>query len=118
MWSLSETPSIISAGSECLNARGFVERGPSNRMRGTLKYWGREGFGIAPDDYHESRATVECPFNFSGRWPAFLEADPAFPTGICAIAPGARLAWDAQRHSRSEERRVGKECRSRWSPHH
>src|ERR1017187_2910331 len=68
-------------------------------MRGTLKYWGREGFGIAPDDYHESRATVECPFNFSGRWPAFLEADPAFPTGICAIAPGARLAWDAQRHS-------------------
>ena len=24
----------------------------------------------------------------------------------------------AQRHRRSEERRVGKECRSRWSPYH
>src|SRR2546426_1948564 len=24
----------------------------------------------------------------------------------------------ARRHSRSEERRVGKECRSRWSPYH
>ena len=24
----------------------------------------------------------------------------------------------AQAHSRSEERRVGKECRSRWSPYH
>jgi hypothetical protein len=36
-------------------------------MRGTLKYWGRVGFGIAPDDYHESRATVECPFNFPAR---------------------------------------------------
>ena len=25
---------------------------------------------------------------------------------------------DNFRHSRSEERRVGKECRSRWSPYH
>ena len=24
----------------------------------------------------------------------------------------------ASKHSRSEERRVGKECRSRWSPYH
>ena len=24
----------------------------------------------------------------------------------------------AKKHSRSEERRVGKECRSRWSPYH
>ena len=25
---------------------------------------------------------------------------------------------DGQRYARSEERRVGKECRSRWSPYH
>ena len=25
---------------------------------------------------------------------------------------------DIERYSRSEERRVGKECRSRWSPYH
>ena len=25
---------------------------------------------------------------------------------------------EAKRRSRSEERRVGKECRSRWSPYH
>ena len=25
---------------------------------------------------------------------------------------------DRGRHQRSEERRVGKECRSRWSPYH
>ena len=25
---------------------------------------------------------------------------------------------DAIKHGRSEERRVGKECRSRWSPYH
>ena len=28
------------------------------------------------------------------------------------------LTLDAGRDSRSEERRVGKECRSRWSPYH
>src|SRR5258708_34947844 len=27
-------------------------------------------------------------------------------------------AWNAARAARSEERRVGKECRSRWSPYH
>ena len=29
-----------------------------------------------------------------------------------------REAWCAAIHGRSEERRVGKECRSRWSPYH
>ena len=27
-------------------------------------------------------------------------------------------AEEIERHGRSEERRVGKECRSRWSPYH
>src|SRR2546429_5301143 len=31
---------------------------------------------------------------------------------------GPRRARDARRRARSEERRVGKECRSRWSPYH
>ena len=26
--------------------------------------------------------------------------------------------WQGQMNARSEERRVGKECRSRWSPYH
>src|SRR3712207_7438875 len=32
--------------------------------------------------------------------------------------PGIRFSEDAQKVFRSEERRVGKECRSRWSPYH
>src|SRR2546422_1451508 len=32
------------------------------------------------------------------------------------IAKSPRFAWAG--NSRSEERRVGKECRSRWSPYH
>ena len=33
--------------------------------------------------------------------------------GLGAIAGAAETYW-----GRSEERRVGKECRSRWSPYH
>src|SRR5206468_8875645 len=34
-------------------------------------------------------------------------------------ASARKLArWRAHRMTRSEERRVGKECRSRWSPYH
>src|SRR6266480_5022588 len=34
------------------------------------------------------------------------------------LARGFQAALDAQAQARSEERRVGKECRSRGSPHH
>ena len=32
--------------------------------------------------------------------------------------PKSKLGVDLENHRRSEERRVGKECRSRWSPYH
>ena len=45
-----------------------------------------------------------------------------FTNGTTAFAasPQANIAfWNASvKNSRSEERRVGKECRSRWSPYH
>src|SRR2546427_5906679 len=34
------------------------------------------------------------------------------------VAGGRRRAGAEPNHRRSEERRVGKECRSRWSPYH
>ena len=40
-------------------------------------------------------------------WVASVE-----PGGVCPVIPLAGHTW------RSEERRVGKECRSRWSPYH
>src|SRR2546430_12413739 len=47
--------------------------------------------------------------------PAFRRASrPFLPTGITeSLRPLL-----ARKNSRSEERRVGKECRSRWSPYH
>ena len=44
---------------------------------------------------------------------------PSDPSGVSAtlqMLSGAGVATDY--HGRSEERRVGKECRSRWSPYH
>ena len=34
------------------------------------------------------------------------------------VLVGILLAFELQEWARSEERRVGKECRSRWSPYH
>ena len=42
----------------------------------------------------------------------YLNED-GIPTGI-----DVELATEAFKRMRSEERRVGKECRSRWSPYH
>src|SRR5687768_18043015 len=43
----------------------------------------------------------------------------ATSSGHCAIRIFAMcLSWPAWVRERSEERRVGKECRSRWSPYH
>ena len=47
----------------------------------------------------------------------------ALKTGMLATAEAietvaAALAAELARGARSEERRVGKECRSRWSPYH
>src|SRR3712207_7462538 len=38
--------------------------------------------------------------------------------GLLVAVPGQPHGGDAELLVRSEERRVGKECRSRWSPYH
>ena len=50
---------------------------------------------------------------------AFWALDVYFPSWECLNygAPGEGLAY-VESFTRSEERRVGKECRSRWSPYH
>src|SRR3712207_8765264 len=42
----------------------------------------------------------------------------AILTFLAALCAGAAELVASQSQERSEERRVGKECRSRWSPYH
>ena len=38
--------------------------------------------------------------------------------GLVRVGVGVRIRRTGREMERSEERRVGKECRSRWSPYH
>src|SRR5688572_31646758 len=61
-----------------------------------------------------SEALVE---NFAGQWLQFRNLDAVHPDRKLYKIYTDRLR-DAMIRERSEERRVGKECRSRWSPYH
>src|SRR2546426_12259188 len=39
-------------------------------------------------------------------------------TAVCGVPNVVMRQWKRAGSERSEERRVGKECRSRWSPYH
>src|SRR5260221_10673156 len=60
------------------------------------------------------RSTVKAGTPIIAVRPNAISAEPA--PGAAAVESVAFTASDAAR--RSEERRVGKECRSRWSPYH
>src|SRR2546425_12902877 len=47
----------------------------------------------------------------------FLRLDRVGRT-VASLSPGVSRKLEFERLRRSEERRVGKECRSRWSPYH
>src|ERR687891_1087182 len=66
-------------------------------------------------------ATAAAPRRTRARLLAPLTALPAGPLQklLVLLLPHLLAALlDDRRHARSEERRVGKECRSRWSPYH
>src|SRR2546422_5020535 len=65
--------------------------------------------------------------NDFARWAALEIGDRALAERLAVVDPFAfptvealreHLVTILQDHLRSEERRVGKECRSRWSPYH
>src|SRR2546426_3022194 len=52
-----------------------------------------------------------------------IDSSPRFPYPVARFPTnrhfvGGQGLFVSQRYDRSEERRVGKECRSRWSPYH
>src|SRR3712207_7300449 len=64
-------------------------------------------------------------FNAQNEWVPFAFLTGGFFSGLAgffgmktATYASGRTANAARKGLRSEERRVGKECRSRWSPYH
>ena len=65
--------------------------------------------------YRESLREYSPKVYCDGREVPSVVDEPALRPGVNALA----FTYDyALRPERSEERRVGKECRSRWSPYH
>src|SRR5260221_7707059 len=73
---------------------------------------------ISPPDARNVIVTQQ-PGNLPGRSvaPPYTAAGPATP-GTVPPTSAAPVSSGGDRVKRSEERRVGKECRSRWSPYH
>src|SRR2546426_2326117 len=64
-------------------------------------------------------AVGRCPATEKARRVLSVSAIPTTPGASVASALGSEAAIGRRLiASRSEERRVGKECRSRWSPYH
>src|SRR5258708_38668431 len=68
---------------------------------------------VGLDGEQESPETRASEFTFAER-----TSDPISLTGAPLVTALARLFPELPQILRSEERRVGKECRSRWSPYH
>src|SRR3712207_8299595 len=92
----------------------------SSRRRHT-RYWRDWSSDVCSSDLEGRRLLTEDERR------AFVLAAAKVPREVrtfCGVlhATGCRvseaLALTAERVDRSEERRVGKECRSRWSPYH
>ena len=54
----------------------------------------------------------------AGVYPYFREITSKQMTEVTDIDGHKILMFGSNAYQRSEERRVGKECRSRWSPYH
>ena len=77
------------------------------------------------DTFAPAGAVVFTPPAAYGIWWAEIESCAGISGDFAAIdwyeVPGSSYscpAYDGECAGRSEERRVGKECRSRWSPYH
>ena len=111
---------IVSANSSPFDSQSEhrqVGGGDAGQTRGLTERGGTEfGEGL-PGFRAKTRELIEVRIGWNGvmfefRQPFVLMTMTLDETGI------ADFAEQGENHLRSEERRVGKECRSRWSPQH
>ena len=73
-----------------------------------------QGFGALPPTARDSRCSARSMAWLRGNW----RPDAAAASKAAAPSRSRAAAKIGSYTRRSEERRVGKECRSRWSPYH
>ena len=90
-------------------------------------YWGQRDYGVKgqignepnPEEYIKKMIDVgnelKRVLKYTGSY--FLNIGDKYVGKKLMMIP-SKVAIGMQNNGRSEERRVGKECRSRWSPYH
>ena len=69
--------------------------------------------------YLDNSSTTQKPKQVIDAIKKYYEEDNAnVHRGVYKLSLKATMAYENAHEIRSEERRVGKECRSRWSPYH
>ena len=95
----------------CTPGRAAIQTGriPNRSGMTTVAFQGQGG-GLPAAEWTLGSVLKKAGYNtyFTGKW-HLGEADYALPNA---------QGYDEMKYVRSEERRVGKECRSRWSPYH
>ena len=116
----------LNAGAPDLRLEGdiaSIQAIPIEIQKMILQYWIQQGDGSPADRIEdvpkEFRDNILRLFQQSSRGDTQMPSRPERSMG--AYGGTARPTYTQsrkQRMARSEERRVGKECRSRWSPYH
>src|SRR5256886_15098838 len=87
-------------------------------LKGAQCLWGlvspKGKIGESPVDFRRIGKEPEGPLECAQR----VVGSPGPIVGSAKITPKVSVIGAQARCTRSEERRVGKECRSRWSPYH
>src|SRR2546429_4201572 len=107
-WSSDVCSSDCSFFYQSFNSRANLTGAPGTFTPGTVSL----GDTTKPPFVNPSPGVVTAPLTYSDTYP---ESGSTFGhgPGLAGMDPNI-----AQPRIRSEERRVGKECRSRWSPYH
>ena len=92
-------------------------------MKGTVKWYNaRKGYGfITPDDNGDDVFVHATALKNSGLKKLYTGSEVTYETDQDEKgrrAKSIKVTKEIKPKLRSEERRVGKECRSRWSPYH
>src|SRR5690554_4995026 len=97
-----------------------------NIVNGNFQYHINDDVTLTPNEYGRTKAIVSLPeygtFSMKNFYTIESNGQPyVFVNNLIQRAPqysNGKIYYETTDGSRSEERRVGKECRSQWSPYH